>query len=155
MSEYYPGTEIVETFYEYRGLTGLQQSDFAITLFNSGVISPVLVALTEIGSGWYRAAWTPTAIGDWMLDILPVDDDTVRYQGSFAVRATTADSAAIAEAVLESTVGEGTLRDYVDITKKYVANRLDIADEQYTLKKDDGTTTFATGQLSKTTRRPD
>lgn len=157
MSDYLPTVEIVETFYEYRGLTGLTQADFTITIFNSGVISSVLPVLTEIGFGWYSVAFTPNVVGDWQIDVFITADDYVRYQKGFAVRdadVVNVDPIQVATAVWDATIGDGSAREYLDKTKKYVSNRLDLNGQTYTVKEDDGITDFETGTITNKSRRP-
>lgn len=52
------------------GVTGL--SGFAVKLYNPSnaeVSGSVAVTVTELGNGWYRATFTPNAVGKWALSL--------------------------------------------------------------------------------------
>jgi hypothetical protein len=181
MSDHPINVPITEVFYEYNGRTGLVESDFIAVLFFGGNISTSPTGITEIGNGYYRVSFVPDAVGTWCIDVVAVDTDAARYQGTFIVsEAVSGDIESIADAVgaiqtsinnlndisqtevvngvlnapVESHVASGTVGNYLNKIKKYTTNRVDMAAGVYQVKEDDGVTEFEHGTITPTSRRP-
>lgn len=101
----YPaGNEIALHFRHYQATAGLVDGDFTKALRHDGAAAAETLAVSEIGSGYYSAKFTPANTGTYFLDIVETADTAVRYQDE--VRVT--DFSDIADAHLDRTDGVET-----------------------------------------------
>lgn len=77
--------EIRFVFRHDSGTTGIADGSWTKLLFASGAVASPPVTVTEIGSGFYFASFTPDEEADWYLDIIQTAAPTVRYTGHFKV----------------------------------------------------------------------
>lgn len=68
--------------------TGLEQGDFSISLFTSGVVSGQSVTIAEVGNGVYSYSFLPNAVGLWQMIIIVTAESDVAYQGAWEVTET-------------------------------------------------------------------
>lgn len=147
MSDYPPNEAVKLTFYQ--GTTGLVEGDFTKTLFKNGISSAIAVTVTEISAGYYLATFTPDAEATWHVVVYKTTEPTMQFTGEVRVAKHELDLLA-ADHVTASTIGF-----YINAIKKYVANKLGLSGDTYTLYEDDGTTPYATGTSTTTERTPD
>lgn len=129
----------------------------------TGATWTLKIVRLDNGQFWNGSAWQ---VG--VATVSMSEPDSVNRPGEYVYTFTPPDfgyicsiiaetsSALIAQRIHAGTlhVGSGIVRD-TEIIKKYIANRLLLADPNYTVYEDDGTTPFATGDQSTTERIPD
>jgi hypothetical protein len=100
--------------------TGLVNGDFVKVLLLGGAVDPGVVAVTEIGSGYYYAEFTPDTIGLWYLAVTAPSEDVF---------------------VFDVQVGEYEIHDSLSMLRKTAVNRLevDLGAQELVLYDDDGT----------------
>lgn len=149
---------ISDVLVELQLTTGLLPASFTISLFKDGVVSLLPVTIQEVAgkNGFYRTTFTPNDEGLWSLDVVVTSKPSIRYQNSYRVRNI---EETVAQEILDAPVPSfnvpGSVADYLNRTKKYVANRVLISGGTFVIKEDDGLTDFETGTITPSERKPD
>lgn len=111
-----PNESITDTFAEAFGTTTYTNSDFVKSVYLNGAASAVTATVTHIASGVYKVAFTPNAVGLWVVSLYPSADSTVKYSQSYLVEAAELDS------VVESE-GSITAQEALSLTLAAVAGQ--------------------------------
>jgi hypothetical protein len=140
---FYPNQIIKGKFYVKT--TGLSQGAFTLRLEKDGVLSGISITITEVGTGYYLASFTPDSAGIWTLSI---DYNDYHLVGEWPVRVH------LLNEVLASFLTAGSIGAAINKIRVYVRNRLVISGGNYTIYEDDDTTPHETGTVSTTERNP-
>lgn len=149
---------VVDSF--YLPTTGITNANFSKLLFKDNAPSGDAITVTESGSspGVYHVAFTPTQAGNYTYLVWETAKPKVRWTENYQVGDAIPSAEQVADAVLDEAVAghvsAGTLGDYINRIKKYVANRLVITGTAYSVKEDNGSTEFQSGTITTGERAP-
>lgn len=155
----YPvSVQLVDSF--YLSTTGITNANFSKLLFKDGVASADAITVTESGTspGVYNVSFTPSAAGFYTYLVWETAKPKIRWTENFQVGDAIPSAASVADAILDELVSAhltaGSLGDYINRVKKYVANRLVITGTTYSVKEDNGSTEFQGGTITTGERAP-
>jgi len=181
MSDYVPNQLIEDIFLEVDSTTGLSTSSFTKAVYKNGSVSGVSLTIVEVGNGLYELNFTPDSVGTWFVDLYLPAKPNIRYQQSYKVQAQEAVSSDIAtllsqvstlntkvdnlpsasqisdnvlRTAVSSKITAGNVADYLNRIKKYTTNKVVVTGNIYSVKEDDKTTEFESGNVDQTSREP-
>lgn len=111
---YVSGIKVSKVFEHYRSTTGLVDGDFTKQLYRDGATDATTLTVTEVGSGFYKAEFTPLQDGQWFMDVYETADTNMRYQDEVLVGDLSSSGVTNAELSAQITQAEADIKGAID-----------------------------------------